>query len=258
MKAKQLMKAKRNEKLGLRLRTSKEWYAYFARNMKSLVDVPWEKGAELSDMERRAIASSVQGFQRGESSEGGYLFRCAREYAAQVGDEAYVEAIQLFIREEQRHARDLGRFLGLAGVPLIKRTWLDTVFRKLRHLGGLEVSISVLITAEIIAKVYYAALQRATQSTVLRRLCDQILDDEVAHVEFQAERLAMLRRRRKTWAKELTHGLHRFLFFGTCFVVWWKHGRTIKKGGFGFRRFWSLCWHEMHEALFLMDARNYW
>ena len=214
--------------------------------------------ATIGCMARQAIASSVQEFQRGESSEGGYLFQCAKEYATEVGDESYIEVIQLFIREEQRHARDLGQFLMLAGIPLIKRTWPDTVFRKLRHIGGLEVCISVLITAEIIAKVYYAALGRATQSMVLRHLCNRILDDEVSHVEFQAERLARMRKCRKTWVNELTHGLHCFLFFGTCFVVWWKHGRAIKNGGGGFRRFWRACWHEMDEALFLMDPHNYW
>ena len=158
---------------------------------------------------------------------------------------------------KKRKVVDLGQFLMLAGIPLIKRTWPDTVFQKLRHVGGLEVSISVLITAEIIAKVYYAALQRATQSTVLRRLCDQILDDEVSHVEFQAERLAMMRRCRKAWANELTHALHCFLFFGACLVVWRKHGRALKRGDVGFRRFWRACWHEMDEALFLMDPHNY-
>ena len=240
-----------------RLRTSEEWVAYFATNAKSLIEIPWERGAEISDAERAAIAASAQEFQRGESSEGGYLYQCAKAHAEGANDPEYVEAIQFFIREEQRHARELGRFLGLAGVPLLKRTWPDAVFRKLRHFGALEVSIGVLITAEIIAKVYYAALREATHSTVLRCLCDQILHDEFAHVQFQAERLAILRKDRSVWGRRLTHGLHRFLFFGTCLVVWWKHGGAMRSGGFGFRRFWRSCWRELNDAIFLMDVRNY-
>src|SRR5262245_34813272 len=137
--------------------SSRQWCAYFRSNADELADVPWECGADLTDAERAAVAASVQGFQLGESSEGRHLLHRAREYASRSGDWQYVTAIKLFIREEQRHARDLGRFLGQNGIPLLKRTWPDTVFRWLRHRAGLELSIGVLITAEVIARVYYAA-----------------------------------------------------------------------------------------------------
>ena len=251
------MPIERRKRECLRLGTSNAWVQHFAKNAKSLLEIPWERGAELSEAERKAIATSVQEFQRGESSEGGYLYRCAREYADQHSDPEYVQAIRLFIREEQRHARALGQFLTLAGIPLLKRTWPDAVFRKLRHMGHLEVSICVLITAEIIAKVYYAVLREATRSTVLRRLCDQILHDELAHVEFQAERLAILRRGRSVWRLKAAHGLQRFLFSGTCLVVWWKHRKAMKSGGFGFSRFWTSCWREMRDAICRMNPYNY-
>src|SRR5262249_7311040 len=157
-------------------------------------------------------------------------------------------AIKLFIREEQRYARDLGRFLHLAGIPLLQRTWPDTVFRWLRHRAGLELSIRVLITAEIIARVYYIALHNATGSTVLRRLCEQILADEEAHVRFQAERLAILRSRGARWWLKCIHGWQRFLFWGACLVVWWKHGRALRAGRFGFRLYWRSAWQEMNAA----------
>ena len=46
---------------------------------------------------------------------------------------------------------------------------------------GCELSITVLITAEIIALVYYGALQRCTASGVLEAICARILDEEAAH-----------------------------------------------------------------------------
>ena len=237
--------------------SSADWCAYFRANARSLLAIPWERGAEISDSERRAIVESVLGFQLGESSEGRHLVRCAEEYALRAGDPHYLEAVRLFIREEQRHARDLGRFLTLAGASLLSRTWPDTVFRWLRHRAGLELSIFVLIVAEIIAKVYYAALREATASRVLRRLCDQILGDEVEHVRFQSERLAMLRENRGEWMIRCLNGLHRFLFFGTCLAVWLKHGRAVTAGGFGFRRFWRAAWREMNAALHEMDPSQY-
>jgi hypothetical protein len=46
------------------------WRAYFLNNGRSLMDISWEAGVRLSPAERDAIASSVQEFQLGESSEG--------------------------------------------------------------------------------------------------------------------------------------------------------------------------------------------
>lgn len=231
------------------MHTSLEWREYYEENANSLLDIPWDLGAELTDIERCAIAASVQGFQAGESSEGRHLYRYAEKYAESTGDHDYLAAIKLFIAEEQRHARDLARFLEQNSIPTIKTTFPDRVFRKLRHMfGGLEISIAVLITAEIIAKVYYAALQQATKSAVLHTLCDQILRDELKHVEFQAEQLGKLRCRRKGPFQWITMGTQRFLYWGTCIVVWHFHKRAFRKGGFSFRRFWHSCWAEFNDA----------
>ncbi|QDU41292.1 hypothetical protein Mal4_56580 [Maioricimonas rarisocia] len=235
--------------------TSLEWRQYYEQNARSLLPIPWEAGNELTADERRAVADSVQGFQAGESSEGRHLYRDAERYAQKTGDHEYLAAIRLFIAEEQRHARDLARFLQLNDIPIIRTTFPDRVFRKLRHMfGGLEISVAVLITAEIIAKVYYAALQKATGSTVLIALCEQILRDEEKHVAFQAEQLGRLRRGRRRLLQAMTMGLQRFLYFGTCIVVWWYHGRAFRKGGVNLRQYWRSCWREFNGA-FAIAAR---
>jgi demethoxyubiquinone hydroxylase (CLK1/Coq7/Cat5 family) len=229
--------------------TSGQWQSYFEENARSLLEVPWEAGAELTEEESAAIAKSLREFQAGESSEGRHLYRYAQEYAERTGDQHYVTAIRLFIGEEQRHARDLGRFLTLNHIPLVTTTFTDRVFRKLRSLfGGLEISVGVLITAEIIAKVYYAGLREATRSSVLRRLCDQILRDEEKHVEFQAEQLQKLRAGRRSFLHALTMGLQRFLFFGTTVVVWWFHRQALRRGGLSFWAYWRSCWREFDQA----------
>jgi rubrerythrin len=229
--------------------SSREWLLYYDQNARSLLDVPWHLGAELTQTELAAISESLKEFQAGENSEGKHLLRYAQIYAERTGNADYVAAIRLFIAEEQRHARDLGRFLKLNGVALVKTTFTDQVFRKLRHLlGGLEISIAVLITAEIIAKVYYAALREATQSRILRRLCDQILRDEIQHVIFQADQLAELRLHRPGIGKVATMGLQRFLFLGTTLVVWAFHKKAFRTGGFHFPRYWRTCWLEFDEA----------
>src|SRR5688572_6887118 len=92
----------------IRLVGSSGWIHYFRTNSTNLLDIPWQLGVFLTDESRAAVATSVQEFQLGESSEGKHLIACAKRHAARTGDAAYVEALGLFIAEENRHARDLG------------------------------------------------------------------------------------------------------------------------------------------------------
>ena len=80
-----------------------------------------ERGAEITGSERTAIWDSVREFQLCQSSQGRHIIRCAHEFAVRQRTPACAEAIKLFIREEQRHARDLGRFMDLAGIPRLAR-----------------------------------------------------------------------------------------------------------------------------------------
>jgi hypothetical protein len=196
------------------------------------------------------VSASLQEFQAGEYSEGRHLYQFAREYAARTGDYEYLRAIRLFIAEEQRHALHLARFLTINDIPLVRTTFADRVFRRLRTLvHSLEMSIAVLVTAELIATVYYAALREATGSRVLRRLCDQLLRDEEAHVRFQCDQLRTLRKDRQGFGQVLTFGAHGFLYAGTVLVVWWSHRRVIRRGGLTVRDWWKQCWGEFTSAL---------
>lgn len=227
---------------------SREWLDYFRSNAQTLLEIPWAAGPEISDDERARITASLQGFQLGESSEGRNLVRCAKAYADATGDTEYFEAIVLFIKEEQRHARELGRFMDLNGIRRINETWPDTVFRFMRRGAGLELSVAVLVTAEIIAQVYYPSLREATRSDVLKSICDQIIQDETPHVRFQCERLGLLRSKRSKLLLEMTYLGQRFLFFGTCFVVWPTHSKVLCCSAGGFRGFWHNAWARYFEA----------
>jgi len=229
--------------------TSAAWREYFEGNAQRPCAIPWERGADLDRQSRAAVARSIQEFQRGESSEGKHLYHYAERYANETGDHHYLYALRLFIAEEHRHARDLARFLQLNGIPLIRRTVADSIFRRLRNLfRSLEISIAVLVTAEILAQVYYAALHRATGSTVLRHLCERILEDEERHVQFQTWQLARTRVHRPVVARHLTSFAQRFLFMGTCLVVWSGHRRAVRAGGHTFASFWSTAWRQFRLA----------
>ena len=229
-------------------RTSGEWCRHFLRNDANRKPIPWETVASLSEKERRAIARSVAVFQRGESGEGTHLLRCAARHARDVDDPNYLPAMRMFVREEQQHAAWLGRFLDEAGLPRIAGNFSDGVFRWLRHRAGLELSITVLVTAEILANVYYAALRDATDCPALRELCGQILRDEVAHVRFQCERIAILQRRYSRPARRVKRFLHSCLYAGAAAVLWIGHRRVFRAAGIGIGSYIRRAWNEFRRA----------
>jgi hypothetical protein len=195
------------------------------------------------------IARSVQIFQKGESGQGRHFLKCASADAERTGDAEYVESVRLLIAEEQRHAADLGRFLDLAGIGRIERTWSNGAFRWLRRRAGLKTIAAVLVSAEIIARVYYLALYRATNCPALKRLRSQILRDERAHVQFQCVRLALIRWNCSRPSKWLKRSAHAVAFRAACLIVWSTHARVFRPGGFEFLSFWNRAVLEFRRSL---------
>ena len=228
-----------------RLRTSAEWRDTFRRNRTAPRPIPWHEPVRWTPEARRDLVPSVQEFQLGEQSEGRYLRLCAARYAEASGDADYVDAMELFIGEEGRHAAELARLLTSAGEKLKAATAVDSVFRVARKLGtgdGLEVCLRVLVTAETVATHYYAALRDATGCPLTTALCARILRDEAAHVRFHAERLARLQSGRAPAARAAVRAAHRGLMAGTAAVVWLGcHRRVLRRGGLSFRGFVSAC-----------------
>ena len=233
----------------MNLQSSTEWVAEFQQNAASLLEVPWGEGVVFTPAERELVAASLPAWQLGESSDGLHLLGAAKRYAAQKNDPDFVDAIQLFIREEQRHGADLGRVLDLAGIPRKTWDWGDTVFRLFRHLRPrIELTATVVIAVEILALLYYAAVRRSVSSPVLRRVCEQILRDEPRHLRFQCERMAMILDGRPPFLRGLTLLGQRFVFLGTMLAVWLSHRRVLKADGYTFRRYWRNAWGRFDRA----------
>src|SRR5439155_23836880 len=109
--------------MSLHITSSEAWVVYYQTNSTALLEIPWDCGADLSDADRELIVPSVQIFQLGESSEGRHLYQRSKEWADANDDPAYIQAIRLFIAEEQRHAADLGRVLCMNNIPLMRRSF---------------------------------------------------------------------------------------------------------------------------------------
>jgi hypothetical protein len=211
----------------------KYWEDYFINNENHFQGIDWQQEDVLSGEEKKMINSSLQQFQKGENSEGKNLYK----YAKSFYDPLYVKCIRLFIREEQTHALVLAKFMDKHTISKIKNHWVDGVFRWLRKLSGIENTIIVLVTAEIIAKIYYRALANATGSILLKQICKQILQDEDQHIAFQCFTLHTIYCRKKLLWKKISRAWHLMLMGFTILVVWIYHKKVLKRGGYYFSRF---------------------
>ncbi|MGB6429224.1 MAG: ferritin-like domain-containing protein [Candidatus Acidiferrales bacterium] len=226
---------------------SKKWIARFSlRSMTALYVSPLA-AAQLTAKEIAAITRSIQQFQLGEGSKGQRLLDRGKKYGSEVSDPFFVGALDLFIKEEQQHSRYLEAFMQSHGIPIVGRHWVDSIFRKLRGLAGLELSLAVLVTAEIIAMPYYRALRDATGSPTLKNICRRILEDEATHLKYQASMLARLAAKRHRVIDRAIGALRRLFLLGTTVVVWFGHRAVFQAAGYGFRRFRDEAFFEFDE-----------
>ncbi|MFL5331055.1 MAG: 4-hydroxy-3-methylbut-2-enyl diphosphate reductase [Gemmataceae bacterium] len=241
-----------------RVWTSAEWLQYYQANAKHLMPIPWQVGAGVTLAELEPIVESLRAWQLGETSEGGHLLAATRKYALRMGDPLFVDVVRMFIAEEQRHGEDLGRFLDLAGVPRAKRNWGDSLFRAARYcITSMEAWVTPVVMVETHGLIYYNAIRRATRSKVLRTLCQQILRDEIPHIRFQCERLAILHRGRSRPWMLLTKLFHRIFFTLITLLIWVGHRRALRAGGYTFRQFWRSAWGKMSYAWRIMRPEHY-
>jgi hypothetical protein len=213
------------------------WLHYFQHNSWSLPEFPWSNDAQLSPADRDLLALSLPQFQLGENSEGSGLLR----RAARLDVPSLHSAMQLFIREEQRHAAVLGRFLDQEQIPRLREHWVDALFRRLRSLAGFELMTIILTCAECIAVPYYTAVLEATPNPLLRAIAARILRDEAFHLEFQAENAALCSSLRSDAFRLLTCLAHLFLLAAACVGVYCLYRQLFQRVSMSPLRFASLA-----------------
>jgi hypothetical protein len=217
------------------------WLNHFEYHAQHPRCVPHGLSDLLRPDERRLIAGSIATFQLGEQSEGCTLLRAAQRFAHGRRIPAVARIVELFIREEQRHAALLRSFMEDHHIALKRTDWTDRVFRLVRRLAGLELHIYILISAELIGIVYYRALEAATDCQRLRALCRGLVSDELAHIGFESQLLLALRAERAAPAQVLMRLAHRAFFAGVAGVVWLTHRSVLRQAGYGARSFLRAC-----------------
>jgi hypothetical protein len=217
------------------------WLNHFEYHAQHPRRIPAGLSDHLRPQERRLIASSIATFQLGEQSEGNTLLRATQRLARAHQVPSLVRIMELFIREEQRHAALLRGFMEDHAIPLKSTDWTDRVFRGVRRLAGLELYVYVLISAELIGVAYYRALEAATGCQRLKVLCRTLVADELVHVGFESQLLLDLRAGRAPAVRTLMRWAHRAFFAGTATVVWLTHPAVLRHCGYNARSFLRLC-----------------
>jgi hypothetical protein len=210
---------------------SSDWLAYFRQNQLHRRGIAWHEGIHLDPRLRVPLARSLARFQLGESSDGARLKARARRLALRTHDQAYADAIELFIAEEREHSRLLANVLQQLHAPLLRHHWTDSLFRRCRHLLGFYEEISVLLMAEIIALKYYGLIREGCPAPVLEIVCEQILADEKFHVRFHCERFHEMISQRRWPVRAVWWLALSAMFAAASAVVARDHGQAFRALG---------------------------
>jgi hypothetical protein len=224
--------------------TMQTWLDYFEWNRTHRPPVPWERGIQLEPHLRTPLIRSMQKFQLGESGDGRHL----RRQATATGDKIYANAIELFVKEEQEHARLMGKVLQLLDAPLLTSHWSDHCFVMMRHWFGLHQELMVLLLPEMIAKCYFRTLHDGTRDEVLRAMFGQIVRDEDGHVAFHVEYLRRAFADLSFTKRILAQVIWRILYRASCTVVMFDHRDILLACGLTLPEFWKRCGHIFDET----------
>ncbi len=231
------------------MQTSLEWIDYFHVNsVKQRVD--WSVAPSIRQEEKIKILQSMQAWQLGETSDGVHLLAAAKKYAYQIEDADYCKAVSLFIKEEQKHGNNLGRYLDLIGGKRINRNWGDTLFRRVRYFNtSMELWTIAVIAVESTAQVFYQSLKAASGCMLLKQICTDILIDEAFHIDFQMQRLAIIFSGKTAFTKSVSYQFYRFFYFTVILIVWFGHKNAFKAGGNGFGRYMKIMRHKFRKTI---------
>jgi hypothetical protein len=220
---------------------SNEWILHFRQNaMQYRVD--WTLDPNIIEEEISSIIYSLQAWQLGETSDGSNLLKAATKYAHSINDLEYIEAVKLFIKEEQKHGNNLGLYIDAIGEKRITQDWGDSLFRKIRSFNtSMELWTLTVIVVESTAQIFYQSLKDASNCTLLKQICTDILIDESYHITFQMERMSTIVEGKTEFGKRWRKWFYKLFFFSTTLVVWFAHKKSFKAGGNSFKS----CWKKM-------------
>lgn len=207
--------------------SSSRWLEYFQKNREERPKIRLAGDLTVDAALRLPLIRSLQRFQIGETGEGKHL----RKFARRMQDADYEQCIDLFIKEEQSHARILAEMIGALDGTLLTWHWTDLAFIALRRMLGLRTEIFILLIAEIIGKCFYMQCARNLADDRLANAFSLIAVDEIAHLEFHCD---FLRTQFGDSPRAMRYVIYwgwATLFYAACLVFIFDHTRTLSQLG---------------------------
>lgn len=214
--------------------------------------IDWDAPLTLDPGTIRAFTRSFQRFELGESGEGKRLLA----KAALHGDPVYLAALELLVREEQKHSALFGRGLQRLQSPSLDAHWSDGVFTFLRRRLGLRTELGLFLIVESVAMGYFTALAEAAPDPVLRGIGLRIATDERNHIRFQIDRLHRGFARTPRAGKLLLGLTWTAIAAGSTAVLVVDHGPALRACGLSPARYWRDAMGEFGRAARLVLANR--
>mgnify|MGYP001822967557 CR=1 FL=1 len=213
--------------------------------------------AIADQIDRQAVPSSVARslaiFQLGESGGGSIVEQARTSRIAEI-DDAYADAMQLFVREENRHADVLAICVRLLGGELIRENWTAKLFVWSRRLIGLRLKVIVLLAAEVVGICYYHLLASRLRSGAIEAWLTELVRDEKSHLEFHCEFLrSQVTSRSRKWLFVLTW---RATMAAAAIAVMIDHRAAIRDVGLEPGTVWRRWWRYAGLAERLVCRRD--
>ncbi len=133
-----------------------------------------------------SVRRSLAVFQLGESGGGTVVAQVRRSSFGQAHP-AYARSMELFVREEHRHAEILAMCVHALGGELIHSNWTDRLFVMTRRAMGVRLKVLVLLAAEVVGLSYYRLIAQSLPPSQLRGLLEELCADEQAHLQFHCD-----------------------------------------------------------------------
>ena len=138
---------------------------------------------------RAPLIDALLTFQAGETGEGRIVAEAVRHAR---GDADFATTMRLYIAEEGRHARELGKLVRALGGPVRTDVRTANAFRQVRRLIGFRTKMLVLAAAEIVGIVFYELLADHVPCPPLCAVVRRIAKEEYRHLHYQQAYFASL------------------------------------------------------------------
>jgi rubrerythrin len=217
--------------------SSEHWLLYFEENRAARVNIHFAQRVAVPQEVRTPLLRSLQRFQIGETGEGKHL----KKFASTVNDPQYEKCIDLFIKEEQFHARVLAQMIECMDGTLLTWHWSELAFVVLRRMLGLKTEIFILLIAEIIGKCFYRVCADKLQDPKISDAFSLIVLDEIGHLEFHCSFMARQTANFPAWLRRAVLYCWSILFYTACFVFVADHRVTLAAIGVTPREFLPDC-----------------